>query len=90
MSEQNRNTAAWTVYGQRQLDHGHMPPVPETITWGPWKGVGPGTEILGDVYGRRVRGVCRIRRTRAIVSQWQGQPTHRRQCNRVIQRSSCS
>ncbi|MEU8483375.1 NUDIX domain-containing protein [Streptomyces sp. NPDC048641] len=53
-AEASRNEEAWTVYGQRQLDHGFMPPVPETIMWGPWKGVGPGTDVLGDLTGRRV------------------------------------
>lgn len=52
--EVNRNEQSWTVYGQRQLDHGYMPPVPKAIAWGPWDGVGPGTEILGDLTGKRV------------------------------------
>lgn len=45
---------AWTVYGQRQLDHGYMPPVPDRIDWGFWAGVGPGAEALGDLRGKRV------------------------------------
>lgn len=52
--EASRNMESWTVYGQRQLDHGYIPPVPETIAWGPWDGVGPGTEVLGDLTGNRV------------------------------------
>ncbi|MFD7016655.1 NUDIX domain-containing protein [Streptomyces sp. NPDC059928] len=54
MSVEARNEQAWTVYGQRQLDHGYMPPVPEAIMWCPWEGVGPGSEILGDLAGKRV------------------------------------
>ncbi|MFB7997557.1 NUDIX domain-containing protein [Streptomyces sp. NPDC056002] len=54
MSVEARNEQAWTLYGQRQLDRGFMPPVPEAIKWAPWEGVGPGSEILGDLIGRRV------------------------------------
>ncbi|MGW6144915.1 bifunctional class I SAM-dependent methyltransferase/NUDIX hydrolase [Streptomyces sp. NPDC055140] len=54
MSVEARNEQAWTEYGQRQLDRGHMPPVPEAIMWAPWEGVGPGSEILGDLAGKRV------------------------------------
>ncbi|WP_432166877.1 bifunctional class I SAM-dependent methyltransferase/NUDIX hydrolase [Streptomyces sp. bgisy031] len=54
MSVEARNEQAWTLYGQRQLDRGFMPPVPEAIKWGPWEGVGPGSKILGDLTGRRV------------------------------------
>ncbi|MEU6772372.1 class I SAM-dependent methyltransferase [Streptomyces sp. NPDC046759] len=45
---------AWTVYGQRQLERGYSPPVPDRIDWGFWPGVGPGTEVLGDIRGRRI------------------------------------
>ncbi|SDJ59601.1 class I SAM-dependent methyltransferase [Streptomyces indicus] len=44
----------WTRYGQIQLDRGYMPPVPERLDWGFWAGVGPGTEVLGPVRGKRV------------------------------------
>ncbi|WP_147966814.1 NUDIX domain-containing protein [Streptomyces malaysiensis] len=54
MSVEDLNAEAWTVYGQRQLSHGYMPPVPERLEWTPWEGVGPGAEILGDVSGQRV------------------------------------
>ncbi|MBA6441560.1 class I SAM-dependent methyltransferase [Streptomyces sp. GMR22] len=54
MSVEDLNAEAWTVYGQRQLNHGYMPPVPERLEWAPWEGVGPGAEILGDVTGKRV------------------------------------
>ncbi|RVU28078.1 class I SAM-dependent methyltransferase [Streptomyces antnestii] len=54
MSVADRNKEAWTLYGRRQLDHGFLPPVPETIVWGPWNGVGPGTEVLGELTGKRV------------------------------------
>ncbi|WP_438493055.1 bifunctional class I SAM-dependent methyltransferase/NUDIX hydrolase [Streptomyces asiaticus] len=54
MSVEDLNAEAWTVYGQRQLNHGYMPPVPERLEWTPWEGVGPGAEILGDVTGKRV------------------------------------
>ncbi|AKZ59724.1 putative methyltransferase [Streptomyces ambofaciens ATCC 23877] len=47
----------WTVYGQRQLDRGYSPPVPDRIDWGFWPGVGPGAEILGDIRGKRVLDV---------------------------------
>ncbi|WP_443265432.1 class I SAM-dependent methyltransferase [Streptomyces sp. SDT5-1] len=49
-----RNERAWTLYGKRQMEHGYMPPVPDTISWGPWSGVGPGSEILGDLTAKRV------------------------------------
>ncbi|MFJ9815242.1 bifunctional class I SAM-dependent methyltransferase/NUDIX hydrolase [Streptomyces sp. NPDC101151] len=54
MSVEDLNAEAWTVYGRRQLDRGYMPPVPERLEWGPWQGVGPGAEILGEVTGKRV------------------------------------
>ncbi|MFI2413767.1 NUDIX domain-containing protein [Streptomyces sp. NPDC018947] len=47
----------WTVYGQRQLDRGYSPPVPDRIDWGFWPGVGPGAEVLGDIRGKRVLDV---------------------------------
>ncbi|MEU3661359.1 NUDIX domain-containing protein [Streptomyces sp. NPDC032940] len=48
---------SWTVYGQRQLDRGWSPPVPDRIDWGFWPGVGPGAEVLGDIRGKRVLDV---------------------------------
>ena len=54
MSVEDLNAEAWTVYGQRQLNRGYMPPLPERLEWAPWQGVGPGAEILGDVTGKRV------------------------------------
>lgn len=54
MTVEDLNAEAWTVYGRRQLNHGYMPPVPERLEWTPWKGVGPGTEVLGDIAGKRV------------------------------------
>ncbi|MER6150876.1 hypothetical protein [Streptomyces hirsutus] len=40
---------SWTIYGQRQLDYGYTPPVPERIDWGFWPAVGPGAEVLDAV-----------------------------------------
>ncbi|PWS50731.1 class I SAM-dependent methyltransferase [Streptomyces sp. FT05W] len=54
MTSQRQNEQTWTLYGQRQLDHGYQPPVPQRIDWGFWPGVGPGAELLGDIRGRRV------------------------------------
>ncbi|WP_329034251.1 methyltransferase domain-containing protein [Streptomyces sp. NBC_00178] len=54
MTAQREPLRTWTVYGQRQLDRGHVPPVPERIDWGFWPGVGPGAELLGDLSGKRV------------------------------------
>ncbi|MEF9907956.1 bifunctional class I SAM-dependent methyltransferase/NUDIX hydrolase [Streptomyces sp. P9-A2] len=54
MTVEDVNAEAWTTYGRRQLDHGYMPPVPERLQWAPWKEVGPGTEVLGDITGKRV------------------------------------
>ncbi|MFB7322467.1 NUDIX domain-containing protein [Streptomyces sp. NPDC056190] len=48
---------SWTIYGQRQLDYGYSPPVPDRIDWGFWPGVGPGAEILGDIRGKRILDV---------------------------------
>ncbi|MGY0021637.1 bifunctional class I SAM-dependent methyltransferase/NUDIX hydrolase [Streptomyces sp. cg35] len=48
------NHDSWTVYGQRQLDHGFVPSVPERMSWGPWEGVGPDADVLGDLGGKRV------------------------------------
>ncbi|QEU97942.1 NUDIX domain-containing protein [Streptomyces kanamyceticus] len=31
-----------------------MPPVPGDISWAPWEGVGPGSEVLGGLVGKRV------------------------------------
>ncbi|MFD9903542.1 NUDIX domain-containing protein [Streptomyces sp. NPDC059063] len=54
MSAQSTNEESWAPYGQRQLDHGYVPRVPDRINWSPWPGVGPGAEVLGDVRGKRV------------------------------------
>ncbi len=54
MTVQSINERSWTVYGQRQLDHGYTPPVPHRIDWAFWPGVGPGAEVLGDLRGKRV------------------------------------
>ncbi|MFI7340845.1 SAM-dependent methyltransferase [Streptomyces sp. NPDC050085] len=48
------NAEDWNTYGQRQLGHAYMPPVPERLQWGPWEGVGPGSEVLGDLTSQRV------------------------------------
>ncbi|CAM5237526.1 hypothetical protein [Streptomyces hirsutus] len=49
MTVEALNAEAWTTCGRRQLDHGYMPPGPERLEWTPWKGIGPGTELLGDI-----------------------------------------
>ncbi|MFE7712585.1 NUDIX domain-containing protein [Streptomyces sp. NPDC057486] len=54
MSASPANEQSWTIYGQRQLDHGYTPPVPERIDWGFWPAVGPGAELLGSIDGKRV------------------------------------
>ncbi|MGW7087225.1 class I SAM-dependent methyltransferase [Streptomyces sp. NPDC054871] len=54
MTTPRANEHSWTLYGQRQLDHGYSPPVPDRIDWGFWPGVGPGAEVLGDIRGRRL------------------------------------
>ncbi|MER6349166.1 bifunctional class I SAM-dependent methyltransferase/NUDIX hydrolase [Streptomyces sp. NPDC001595] len=54
MTTQPGYEQSWTIYGQRQLDRGYSPPVPDRIDWAGWPGVGPGSEILGDLRGRRV------------------------------------
>lgn len=45
---------SWIIYGQRQLDRGYVPPVPDRIDWGFWPGIGPGAEVLGPLSGKRV------------------------------------
>ncbi|MFJ7073526.1 bifunctional class I SAM-dependent methyltransferase/NUDIX hydrolase [Streptomyces sp. NPDC098781] len=54
MSAHSVNAESWTIYGQRQLDRGYEPPVPEQLHWGSWAGVGPGAEALGDIAGKHV------------------------------------
>ncbi|MDJ0466071.1 bifunctional class I SAM-dependent methyltransferase/NUDIX hydrolase [Streptomyces sp. H27-C3] len=54
MPAEDTNTRAWQIYGQRQLDRAYTPPIPDRLGWTPWEGIGPGTEVLGDVTGRRV------------------------------------
>ncbi|MER6108421.1 hypothetical protein ACWGPD_05525 [Streptomyces hirsutus] len=54
MTVEALNAEAWTTCGRRQLDHGYMPPGAERLEWTPWKGIGPGTELLGDIAGKRV------------------------------------
>ncbi|MEU9059798.1 class I SAM-dependent methyltransferase [Streptomyces sp. NPDC048430] len=54
MPVEDTNTQAWKVYGQRQLARAYTPPIPDQMPWVPWKGVGPGAEVLGDITGRRV------------------------------------
>lgn len=57
MTAQPTNEQSWILYGQRQLDHGYAPPVPDRLDWAFWPGVGPGAEILGDLRGKRVLDV---------------------------------
>ncbi|MFJ2008170.1 bifunctional class I SAM-dependent methyltransferase/NUDIX hydrolase [Streptomyces chartreusis] len=54
MPVEDINNQAWTAYGRHQLARAYMPPIPEKLVWTPWKDVGPGAEILGDITGRRV------------------------------------
>ncbi|MFF3976609.1 NUDIX domain-containing protein [Streptomyces sp. NPDC001828] len=54
MPAEDTNTRAWQIYGQRQLARAYTPPIPDQLGWTPWKGIGPGAEVLGDVAGRRV------------------------------------
>ncbi|MEU9362717.1 methyltransferase domain-containing protein [Streptomyces sp. NPDC048301] len=54
MSASPAHEHAWTVYGQRQLDHGYTPPVPERIDWAFDSDDGPGAEALGPIRGKRV------------------------------------
>ncbi|WP_328862518.1 SAM-dependent methyltransferase [Streptomyces sp. NBC_00306] len=54
MSAHRANEQAWITYGQRRLDYGCTPPVPTRIDWGFWPDVGPGSEVLGLIEGRRV------------------------------------
>ncbi|MFE9921480.1 NUDIX domain-containing protein [Streptomyces sp. NPDC005774] len=54
MTAEELNANAWALYGRRQLTRAYTPPIPQQINWSPWEGVGPGTEILGDMAGRRV------------------------------------
>ncbi|WP_405749401.1 bifunctional class I SAM-dependent methyltransferase/NUDIX hydrolase [Streptomyces sp. NBC_01411] len=54
MSVEDINTHAWTTYGKRQLARAYTPPIPQRMAWTPWEGVGPGSEVLGDITGRRV------------------------------------
>ncbi|MGW9592231.1 bifunctional class I SAM-dependent methyltransferase/NUDIX hydrolase [Streptomyces chartreusis] len=54
MPVEDINNQAWTAYGRHQLARADMPPIPEKLVWTPWKDVGPGAEILGDITGRRV------------------------------------
>ncbi|WP_067392231.1 bifunctional class I SAM-dependent methyltransferase/NUDIX hydrolase [Streptomyces sp. F-3] len=57
MSTRPTDDRSWTLYGQRQLERGHVPPVPDRIDWGFRPGTGPGTEILGPLAGKRVLDV---------------------------------
>jgi 8-oxo-dGTP pyrophosphatase MutT (NUDIX family) len=54
LSAHSVNAESWTIYGQRQLDRAYEPPVPDQLTWGPWAGVGPGAEALGNIAGKHV------------------------------------
>lgn len=54
MNTHTVNTQTWVRYGQMQLDRGYMPPVPEQMKWGFWDGVGPGTDALGPLRGKRL------------------------------------
>lgn len=54
MTPEDINAQGWRHYGRRQLDRGHMPPVPRRMIWGPWPDVGPGDEVLGKISGRRL------------------------------------
>ncbi|WP_311766896.1 MULTISPECIES: class I SAM-dependent methyltransferase [Streptomyces] len=51
------NRQTWVRYGQVQLDREYMPPVPDRLHWGFWDGVGPGSEALGPLRGKRVLAI---------------------------------
>ncbi|MFJ8199422.1 class I SAM-dependent methyltransferase [Streptomyces sp. NPDC096152] len=48
------NLRAWTAYGRFQIDRGFRPPEPARLHWGAPGAAGPGTELLGDISGRRL------------------------------------
>ncbi|MDQ0773039.1 SAM-dependent methyltransferase [Streptomyces aurantiacus] len=54
MTAETDNAQSWNRYGQRQLERGYMPSIPQQVRWGPWDGVGPGDAALGDIAGRRL------------------------------------
>ncbi|GGY31913.1 bifunctional class I SAM-dependent methyltransferase/NUDIX hydrolase [Streptomyces djakartensis] len=47
------NAEAWRVYGDHHLRRGTVLPEVARIDWG-FEGAGPGTEVLGELTGRRV------------------------------------
>ncbi|NGO46217.1 class I SAM-dependent methyltransferase [Streptomyces sp. YC419] len=50
--------ASWTAYGEHHIREGTEIGEVDRIDWGFWAGVGPGSEVLGDLTGRRVLDLC--------------------------------
>ncbi|MBB3081080.1 8-oxo-dGTP pyrophosphatase MutT (NUDIX family) [Streptomyces violarus] len=50
---EDANAEAWRAYGAHHLRRGTEPPEVARIDWG-FEGTGPGTEVLGELAGRRV------------------------------------
>jgi len=48
-----KNLAAWTAYGRHHIERGTDIPDADRINWGFWPS-GPGSEVLGDLSGKRV------------------------------------
>lgn len=66
---ESENARSWTEYGRRQLHRGYLPPVADSIDWGFW-GESPGTEVLGEVSGKRVLDIgCGTGRYAAHVAR---------------------
>lgn len=53
-SQELINLQAWTAYGQFQLDRGFQSPDPDQIHWGTPDDAGSGTDVLGDIGGKRL------------------------------------
>ncbi len=91
MDSEQTNLRTWTAYAAHHIARGTEIPEVDRISWASWPS-GPGTEILGDLSGRRVldlgSGIGKhaahlVREHRAVVDAIDSSPgQHRRACDR--------
>ncbi|MFI0813805.1 class I SAM-dependent methyltransferase [Streptomyces echinatus] len=83
MNSERTNFSAWTAYGQHHIDRATAIPDADRISWGFWP-TGPGSEVLGDLSGKRVldlgSGISKyaahlVREHGAVVDAVEASPT---------------
>ncbi|MGW1727988.1 class I SAM-dependent methyltransferase [Streptomyces sp. NPDC002306] len=83
MNSEETNLSAWTAYGRHHIGRATEIPDADRISWGFWPN-GPGSEVLGDLSGKRVldlgSGISKyaahlVREHGAVVDAVEASPT---------------